>query len=165
MGQDFWTERGTGKWNSRHPKAVLSAGKRGRLSGLLFTPLWQAIVWTAGLQLSAWLWRVLPLTPWLRGSSISCLTRRMRTLSTRHTCFWVVSVGRRYVSVIGSEKGTKFRGTVGPLRSVHVRIQNAGGWVGWPQAQVKLDSVWWNWGVEVYTGKSDNNQLRERWEK
>lgn len=74
----------------------------------LFTPPWQVITWTAGLQLSAWLWTVWTFTLWLRGSSISCFTRRMRTLSTRLACSWTISVGRWYVCITGSEKETKF---------------------------------------------------------
>lgn len=127
-----------------------------------FIPLWQVIAWTAGLQLSAWLWKVLPLTPWLRGSSISCLPRGMRKLSTSLVCSWAISVGRQYVPVLESEKETRFGGTIGSLRSVNVRNQKSR-WQG-----RMISSIG---GTGLSVGElgciqgSDNSELRERWEK
>ena len=92
-----------------NPDAALSVGRRDGYSGL-FTSLWQGIPWTAGLQLSAWLWKVLPLTPWLRGSSTSCFIRRMRTPSNSLVRSCAISVERQYVSITRSEKKTKSGG-------------------------------------------------------
>lgn len=43
-----------------HSKAVLS--RRKHCSQQFFHPRGQVTVWTAGLQLSAWLWKILPPT-------------------------------------------------------------------------------------------------------
>lgn len=54
-------------------------------------------MWTAGLQLSAWRWKALLRTQWLKGSSTNSLIRRMKLLRNSPIFSWAISVERRYV--------------------------------------------------------------------
>lgn len=96
-------------------------GRKHRSELIFFNPPGQVIVWTAGLQLSAWLWKALPPTQWSRGSSTSSLTRRMRPLRNRPVTSWAISVERRYVSTSEWE-GNKVLGRK-CLELVHIMNQ------------------------------------------